>query len=258
MIQKITYEKFGSGSENIIFLHAFPLDGRMWAQQILVLKDQYTLFVPDMRCFGKNLSNDAVFCTIDTYADDILQMMNDENLNKAVLCGLSIGGYIILRCMQKFPERISKVILADTKAENDDNTGLLNRAATITKLQDGKQNEVIEGLLGKLMSKHTIDNKPRVVTDVREMMEQQTALAMQSATAALAMRINSKEFLKDIKVPALILVGADDALTPPVFSQTLNEQIAGSILHTIQNAGHLSNMEQPEEFNALVMKFLET
>lgn len=255
-MQKLSYEKYGTEPNHILLLHAFPLDGRMWAAQTDVLKEKYTVLVPDMRCFGKNKQNETVYCTIDTYADDVLQIMNDEKLETVTLCGLSIGGYIILRCLQKFPERISKVILANTRAENDDNAGLLNRAGLLAQLQEGKKDEVLNGLLAKLLCKHTIDTKPDLVKHVKEIMQQQTKDAMLSATVALAMRVNSLSYLKDINIPALIIVGEDDVLTPLAFSQTMHAQITGSHLHVIKNAGHLSNMEQPAEFNKAISRFL--
>ncbi|MBC8048253.1 MAG: alpha/beta hydrolase [Fimbriimonadaceae bacterium] len=257
MSDKISFEKFGTGKEHIIFLHAFPLDGRMWMQQVLHLKDDYTIIVPDMRCFGKSATSENVFCSMETYSNDVLQIINDLDIDKAILCGLSIGGYIILRSLQKFPERISKIILADTKSENDDNAGLINRANTIIKLQDNKKDEVIEGLLGKLLCKNTIENKSAVVNDAKANMQQQTALAMMSATAALAMRTNTKESLKEINIPALILVGEEDVITPPSASETLHNNIANSEMQIIKNAGHLSNFENPEDFNAALSQFLK-
>lgn len=255
-MQKLTYETYGTGSNHILLLHAFPLDGRMWAAQTEVLKEKYTVLVPDMRCFGKNKQNETVFCTIDTYADDVLQIINEEKLETVTLCGLSIGGYIILRCLQKFPERISKVILANTRAENDDNAGLLNRAGILAQLQEGKKDEVMNVLLEKLLCKQTLETKPELMKHVKEIMQQQTIDAMQSATVALAMRINSVSYLRDINIPALIIVGEDDVLTPPAFSQTMHVHITDSHLQVIKNAGHLSNMEQPAEFNKALSRFL--
>lgn len=253
----ILYEKYGSADTSLVFIHAFPLDGRMWMQQVLHFKDRYTVIIPDLRGFGKNNGNEEFIPSIETYSNDILQLLDQLNIEKAVLCGLSLGGYIALRCMQKFPQRISRLILADTKAENDDNTGLLSRMNTLDLLQqDGKKEEVLDALLPKLISKNAFSNSPSIVQDVRSMMKGQHPLAMAHATAAMAMRLNSTEALKKIDVPVLLIAGSNDQITPPECAYRMQQQINNSTVVVIEHAGHLSNLEDPVAFNAALDDFL--
>lgn len=253
----ILFEKYGSGDTSLIFIHAFPLDGRMWMQQVLHFKDRYTVIIPDLRGFGKNNGNEEFIPSMETYSNDILQLMDQLNIEKAVLCGLSLGGYIALRCIQKFPQRISRLILADTKAENDNNAGLLSRMNTLDLLQqEGKKEEVLNALLPKLISKDALTDSPSLVQDVRSMMDGQQPLAMAHATAAMAMRLNSIEVLNTIDIPVLLITGSNDQITPPECAYRMQQQINNSTVVIIEDAGHLSNLEDPVKFNAALDDFL--
>lgn len=252
----IAYEKFGSGEKHLILLHAFPFDGRMWMQQIIALKDEFTLIVPDMRGFGKSSEMELYISSMDSFAGDVLEVANHAGLNKFSLCGLSMGGYLIFKCWQLFKSRIEKIILADTRAENDTAAGLADRASTLIRLQMGEKESIAQELLLKLISNKTITYNVQAADNALAMMQDQTTEAFICGTVAIAMRMNAVDVLKTIQVPTCIIVGSEDVLTPLSFSQNMHQQITGSELHVIEHAGHLSNLEQPEKFNEIIRKFL--
>jgi 3-oxoadipate enol-lactonase len=244
----------------LIFVHAFPMSSNMWQPQVEFFESKFRVITYDVRGLGLSKSINNQF-TMETYANDLLSIIEYLNLEKVFVCGVSMGGYIIMRSYIKNPGKFKGIILADTRAEKDDDTGLISRSNIIFNLLNDKENkfrnEFISTFLTKLINKKNYDNL-LIRNFLEKIIDENTNEGICGAQLALATRINSIDYLKSFNVPALILVGEDDVLTPPSCAETINNLILDSILKIIPDSGHLSNLENPIIFNKYILDFLES
>jgi len=245
----------GGKGEPLIFIHAYPLCSRMWDKQAEYFNDRFRVITYDIRGLGYSNELESYLFTMEDLVDDLENILNHIKLDKVNACGLSVGGYILLRSAERMPERFSSLILADTKAESDDHDSMLNRSAGIKKIRSGMKDEFIEAMLPKLISNEGFNN-PEINNKVREMMGWMDVNGMCSVMIAIATRTNLINRLKNISIPSLVIVGKEDALTPVIHSFYLKENLRNAKYHLIKNAGHISNMEKPEEFNKALEEFL--
>jgi len=244
----------GNGSA-LLFVHAFPLNSKMWNPQVEFFKNKFRIVTYDVRGLGKSKSGNNQF-TMETYSNDLLEIIDFLKIGKVNACGLSMGGYILQRAFVKKPDAFKTLTLADTRSERDDNAGLINRSNVIENLKSGKRNEFIAEFLQKLINKKSYDNA-EIRNFLEGIIEENSTEGICGAQLALATRVNSKDFLNQINVPALILVGEDDILTPPTAAEVMKNLIPESEMKIIKNSGHMSNLENTNEFNRYLMDFLE-
>lgn len=245
----VEYEKNGPP---LIFIHAFPLCHRMWDKQVEHFKDKFHVILYDVRGLGYSTELESYQYMMENFSDDLISVMDFLNIEKAHVCGLSMGGYIAVRTLVRFPDRFLSVILADTKAERDDDAGLLAR---YNMFQDVNKHGVVKDFPKKLLNEENY-NVDEIRGFVEEMIGWQTKEGVLGAIIALATRTTTLNELAKLNVPGLILVGEDDILTPPAFSERMRDALSNSQMHIISNAGHLTNMENPEEFNKILDTFL--
>lgn len=243
----------GSG-EPLIFIHAFPLCNRMWDKQVEFFKDKFRVITYDLRALGYSTKYDLQF-TMENLANDFIDIVENLHLKKINACGLSIGGYIILRTLVKKPEIFNSVILADTKAEKDTDEALLNRCASIINIKNGKRKEFVDSMMKILISEKSLNN-PEIKNYVEEIISWQSDEGICSTLIALATRTNTIDYLKNLNIPALIIVGAEDKATPIEAAEKMKKCFKAPEFKILQNAGHLSNIENPEEFNNSIINFL--
>ena len=239
----------------LIFVHAFPLCHRMWDKQVEHFKNNYRIILFDTRGLGYSTELDSWQYMMENLADDLISVMDFLKIDKANVCGLSMGGYITLRALTKNPERFISVILADTRAEKDDDKGLIGRGNMFNEVKKDGIDNLIKEFPKKLLGKESYNNH-ELRSFVEEMISWQTPDGICGALIAMATRTTTLEELKQINIPAQIIVGSDDELTPLPFSERMQEVISDSYLNVILNAGHLTNMEKPEEFNSIMDNFL--
>jgi pimeloyl-ACP methyl ester carboxylesterase len=229
----------------------------MWDEQIEFFKDKFRVITYDVRGLGKSYVDNNEIYSMESYADDLIFIIKEMKLEKVNACGLSMGGYIMLRAIDKSPELFSKIILSDTKAENDDNTGLLNRSNMLKKLFTEGKDFILPDFLAKVSGEESLKNE-RLQGKLKDILSNQNADGIAKALTAIALRLNQTEALSKINIPALILVGDRDKGTPIPASEKMNSLIPNSEMKIISNAGHFSNIENPEEFNRTIYKFLNT
>ncbi len=193
---------------------------------------------------------------MEMFVDDLIELLDGLKIEEVVLCGLSMGGYIALRAVEKSPGRVRGLILCDTKAEADSNEAKLKRAGTIKSLKEKGMEPFVEAQLQALLAPQTITQNPATVEMVRRMIQHNSPLGMCGALLAMAGRTDTSAALPNLKTPTLILVGEDDTLTPPEVSKNIHQKIPHSGIHIIQRAGHLSNLENTEDFNRHLGDFL--
>ena len=252
----IAYDDHGVG-QPVLFLHAFPLNRSMWQGQIVTLlnEQRFRLVALDWRGFGESEST-TTLTTMELLADDVAELMDALGMQQAILCGLSLGGYVAFAFLRKYPERVQGLIVADTKPDADTEEGRANRERIAQLAESEGPGAVADLQMPKLLSAYTHQHHLEVEMQVRRMAEAATGSGIASVSRGMAQRADANDLLAQISVPTLVLVGEQDALTPPEVAQEYVSHIPGAQLVVIPQAGHLSNLEQPETFFVAIHNFL--
>jgi len=239
----------------IILIHGFPLDHTMWQPQVQALKDQYRVITYDVRGLGKSEVGDCQY-TMEMYANDLISLMDELKIETAVWCGLSMGGYIILRAIEKYTDRCQALALCDTRSEADPDEGKIKRAQLIDEIKKNGIPKFSDDFLKTIFTPQTLAQNKEYVSNLIKTIGSQNPLGVCGALLAMGMRTDTTKNLDQIQVPTLILVGENDLLTPPPLSQIMHEKIPKSDIRIITNAAHMSNLENPNEFNQHLLEFL--
>ena len=251
---EIGYDLTGTGTP-VVLLHGFPFNRTMWREQIEALAERHRILALDLRGHGETSATTEP-ATMEEMARDVSDLMEKLNMGRAAVCGLSMGGYVALALYRMFPLRARALVLADTRPAADTEEARANREVQAVKaLQEGMAG-IADAMLPKLLSPKTVARAPAVVARVREMILKTNPQGAASALRGMALRRDQTRLLSRVVVPTLILVGNEDAITPPADSELMRREIGGSRLEVIENAGHVSNLEQPEKFNSALTKFL--
>lgn len=252
---QLSYDDVGEGSVPVIFLHGFPFDKTMWYDQLDFLKFSYRLISCDIRGFGKSTDEESTL-SIDLFTDDLIKFMDKLGIDKAIICGLSMGGYIALNAIKRFPNRFDALILCDTQCIADTTEVKEKRYKTIDEIEGGGVTNFNEGFIESVFHKDSITNNKELVGQVRSVVFANSEHIIKQGLVALAERSETCSILNEISVPTLIICGREDEVTPLAQSESMNEAINDSELRVIDHAGHLSNLEQPHEFNQHLSDFL--
>ncbi len=241
---------------SVIFLHGFPFDSSTWKAQADHLKGRYQVWTPDLRGHGGGAAPAGPWM-ISHFVRDLENFMNEKKIAKAILCGLSMGGYIALQFVAKHPERVEGLVLCDTRADSDSNDAKEKRFDTIEKILKEGTAGFAKDFSKNVLSESTLRNRPEIQREVEAMILSNKPENVVRVLAALASRWDNRAGLSSIKCPTAVFVGADDKITPPELSEIIAGGIEDSEFQIIENAGHLSNLEQPETFNEYLDSFLE-
>lgn len=243
----------------VVLLHGFPLNRTMWEAQQTKVGSRYRVIAPDLRGHGHTAAPDGIY-TIDAMADDVIDLLNAMQLkDPVVLGGLSMGGYIALSLVARYPERVRALMLMDTRAGADSTEAALGREELAKKVEAGRSvRPVVEAMLPKLFSEMTRTHHADRMEPVRHMMEKTPVRAVAGALRGMAARPDRTSDLVQIKVPTLILVGEDDTVTPPAEARAMAEAIPGAQLVIIPKAGHLAPWENPAASNEAILRFLSS
>ena len=244
-----------TNSPTIIFIHGFPLNKLMWEKQIEVYKENYRVIAYDIRGHGNTEVGNVNF-SIELFVYDLLSLMDALKIDKAILCGFSMGGYIALNAIEHHPERFNALLLCDTNCAADSSETKENRMITIEVIKAKGIEEYAEESLKKLFAPISYSNHIEEIAVVREMIMNTSEQSLYKTLHALAERSDACSRLHKIKVPVLILVGKEDVITPPDVALSMHEKMKGSFIHVIDYAGHVSNMENSKEFNNQLSEFL--
>jgi len=236
----------------VVFLHAFPLDASMWADQRERLADRPTL-APHFPGFGGRPPGAP---SLDDFADAVLLDLDREGIRRAVFVGLSMGGYVAFRLHARAPDRIAGLVLADTKAGADGEEAKEKRDDQMARIREEGVGWMPDALLPALLGETTRENRPDVVERVRGMIERADPDGVVGALQAMRERPDSTRELARIRVPVLALVGEEDGITPVDEARTLAQGVSDGHLVVIPGAGHLSNLEAPEAFERALLSFL--
>lgn len=253
----LSYDDVGVGSIPIIFLHGFPFNKTMWQLQLDYLKSSYRLIACDIRGFGKSKDEESPL-SINLFSDDLIEFMDKLKVDKAIICGLSMGGFIALNAIKRFPNRFVALILCDTQCIADTPEVKEKRFKTIDEIAFNGVTNFNEGFIKNVFHKDSLNNKKELVEKLSKDVFSNSEHIITFGLKALAERSETCSVLNKITIPTLIICGKDDVVTPLAQSEFMNEVIKGSILKVIDNAGHVSNLEKPDEFNKYLLEFLTT
>ncbi len=231
----------------VLLLHAFPLNRRMWAPQQEALRGEARILAVDFRGFGESDLSPGPY-SLEDLAEDVLGLAHSLGITSAVVVGLSMGGYVAFRLVERAPEFVRALVLADTRAEADTPEGRAGRLVLAERAQrEGLA--ALEQFLRGLFGPTTRASRPEVVALLRQIIGDPPGEALAGALRALADRPDSRPLLAAITAPTLVLVGEEDGLTTPESAHVIADGIRGARLVVLPQAGHLSNLETPEAFN---------
>jgi pimeloyl-ACP methyl ester carboxylesterase len=254
---QVSYLDFGHGRP-VVLLHAFPLAKEMWEIQISDLAEEYRVLALDAPGFGESSPFDGV-PSIEAAARRVAAFLEAVEIDQPVILGgLSMGGYTALAFARLFPERLAALILADTKAEPDDEAGKAKREEMIAFVEEKGGDAVIDKMLPAMLSPLTLQERPEVVETVKSLGKGQQTKTITDAIAALRDRPDARPGLAAIQVPTLVIGGVDDQAASPEVMSGLAKGIANARHEIIPAAGHLSNLEQPQVFSEILKDFLES
>jgi pimeloyl-ACP methyl ester carboxylesterase len=254
-------EELLKGTRTLILIHAFPLSADQWLPQLARVPPGWRFIAPDIRGFrgmGPAFEDAGLDgATMDDYAADVLALMDHLDLRRAAIGGLSMGGYVAMAVAARAPERVSHLILADTKMTADTEEGRAGRDAMRAMVERDGPASVATAMLPKLLGETSHRLQPDLDDAVRRLIEVNRTEGIAGGIGAMKSRPDRTAALAALRVPALIVCGDEDVITPKADSQAMAATIPGASLIVIPRAGHLSNLEQASAFNATLQHFLE-
>lgn len=243
--------------QTVVLLHAFPVAAETWRPQLEAVPAGWRFIAPDLRGFGQSEVGDpAAPASMEGYARDVVGLLDHLCLDRVVVGGLSMGGYVAFALQRLAPERLAGLVLADTRAEADDETARANRDRMAETLAQGGLVPAVESMVAHLLGPTSLRSRPDVVRRVRELVLAQPLGAIYRALRSMKSRPDSTSLLAGITCPTLVVVGAEDLITKVEIARDMHARIPGAELAVIEEAGHLSNLEQPVAFNAALAAFL--
>ena len=240
----------------VVFVHGFPFSHEMWTPQLDVVSRSYRVIAYDVRGHGLSDIGDGQY-TIEAHVDDLFGLIDHLGLGAVILVGLSMGGYIVLRALEREQNRFLAAALCDTRPEADSNEGKLRRFASIAAVRKSGSAAFAENFVKAVFAPATFAANPEAIAAIRRIIEHTPPLSIAGTQLALASRTDTTGSLPAIRIPTLILVGEQDVTTPPEASRLMHERIPGSELHIISGAAHMSNLENTGEFNRHLLAFLQ-
>jgi pimeloyl-ACP methyl ester carboxylesterase len=240
----------------ILFIHGFPFNSAMWGAQLATLPPGWRGIAPDLRGFGASERGHRDVLDMPRFADDVITFLDQLGIERTVVCGLSMGGYVAFEMWRHHPDRIRGLVLCDTRAGTDSPEAQRGRRQLAEKVLADGQQVVIDGMLPKLLAPMTLRRRKDIVSFVAAMMAETSRDTIARALIGMAIRPDSEPVLRTIDVPVLIMVGEEDVITNRGHAEMMARGIRGARLESIPAAGHLPNLEQPEDFNHALNQFL--
>jgi pimeloyl-ACP methyl ester carboxylesterase len=246
----IGYDDVGVSEDVLVLVHGHPFDRSMWRPQLEL--PGWRVIAPDLRGYGETTVVPGV-TPLSTFAEDIAALLDHLGVERFVLGGLSMGGQIVLECHRLFPARIRGLLLADTFAQAETPAGRQHRNELADRLLREGMTGYAEEVLTKMVAPHNLASAGE---HAFRMMRRAPAEGAAAALRGRAERPDYTDMLSTIAVPTLVVVGSDDEFTPIADAEYLHDRIPGSTLAVIEDAGHLPNLERPDEFTKALVEFL--
>jgi pimeloyl-ACP methyl ester carboxylesterase len=250
----MAHEDHGHGLP-LVLVHGFPLGRWIWDGPRAALISRYRVVTPDLRGHGESEVPDGPYL-MEQHAQDVLALLDHLGIERFVLGGLSMGGYVGFAILRLAAERVRALLLFDTRSRADSEAERQGREANAQLALGEGSGRVVERMLPALLGATTRRERPDLVEDVRRRLSATAPASIAAALRGMAARPDSTALLGTLALPTLIVVGSEDTLTPPAEAEAMHAAIAGSRLRQIAGAGHLSTVEQPETVSAALAEFL--
>jgi pimeloyl-ACP methyl ester carboxylesterase len=256
---ELAYIDRGTGPP-VLLVHGFPLDHTMWSAQIDAIAARSRVIAPDLRGFGQSTLGSAdprAGVSMEQYADDLAELLDILEITEPiVLAGFSMGGYIAWQFVRKYAARLRGLIQCDTRAVADTEEARAGRLKMADHVAEWGSARVAEMMGPKLLAPRTFEQQPAVVAAVRQVVERTSPAAIAAAQRGMAARPDMTGLLPAIKVPTLIVVGAEDAISPPAEMKSISAAIPNAQFVEIPDAGHMTTMENASAVNTAMTQFL--
>jgi pimeloyl-ACP methyl ester carboxylesterase len=252
---EIAYEAYGDGVP-VVLLHPFPCHHELWKPAARALESRYRLILPDLRGHGESGIGKGP-ATMEKHAADLVRVLDDAKVGRAVFAGNSIGGYVLFEFWRKFRGRVAGLILCNTKAQPDNPEARANRLRVADEVMERGTEFFAESQLPRLMGETTRHSRPDLVEGARKMMLKMSPEDIAMVQRGMAERPDSVPALKTVNVPTLIITGDEDTLTGVPDAELMRQQIQGSTLKVVAKAGHYSPWEQAEEIGRMLRQFVD-
>lgn len=253
--RRLRYEDTGGDAPAVLLLHGFPLSSAMWAPQLQALGDRHRLIAPDLPGFGGSDSPaDPDAWRMGDYGDAAKALLDFLGIASAVVVGHSMGGYVAFSLIRRYPDRVRALVLQDTRAGADSQETFATREEQQREVRAAGTAALRPRLLQKLLAPKNFGD-PSLESSVLSLMDHPVS-GYVAALEAMKHRPDSTPTLSRIRVPTLVVVGAEDVLTPPSVARAMQAAIPGARLAEVPGAGHLANLEEPEGFNEALASFL--
>ena len=252
----LSWREVGEGSDVVVLLHGFPFNSGIWRPQLDAPPSGWRLIAPDLRGFGGSGPVQDNRLSMDLFAQDTIGLIRHLGLRRAVIGGLSMGGYVVFALLRAAPELARGLILSDTRAGADSAEGKQGRLKNAKHVQANGTAALIDAMVPRLLHERTRAELPHIEQELRRVMGEASPAATAAALLGMADRPDSTPQLRSINVPTQVVVGASDEITPPGDARLLARAIPGAQIEIIPNAGHLPNLEQPAAFNQVLTAFL--
>jgi pimeloyl-ACP methyl ester carboxylesterase len=256
---ELAYVDRGTGPP-VLLIHGFPLDHTMWSSQIDEIAQRWRVIAPDLRGFGQSTFGNAdplAGISMERYADDLAELLDAAGITEPiVLTGFSMGGYVAWQFVRKYCDRLRGLIQCDTRAAADTEEARAGRLKMAENVGEWGSARVAVMMRPKLLASRTFEQKPAVVAAVRQVVERTSPAAIAAAQRGMAARPDMTNLLPAIKLPTLIVVGAEDAISPPDEMKSISAAIPNAQFVEIPQAGHMTTMENPTAVNTAMTQFL--
>jgi pimeloyl-ACP methyl ester carboxylesterase len=251
----IAYDDCGEGPV-LLLIHGFPLNRQMWQAQLLPLAGAgYRVIAPDLRGFGSS-DAPAEGYSMDGFADDLVAFLDALKIERAVVGGMSMGGYILQDLLERYPERISAACFIATKSSADDEEGRARRSAMAAQAERLGANPIIKNFAELLFAPETMHRQPALIAQVTSWMRSTPPRALAGGLLAMRDRKDYTPLLPGFRQPSLVVVGSEDRASSHTAIELFTAGLPNCTSQVISGAGHMVNMEQPGDFNAALLRFL--
>jgi len=251
----IAYDDCGEGPA-LLLIHGFPLNRQMWQAQLLPLASAgYRVIAPDLRGFGSS-GAPAEGYSMDGFADDLVAFLDALQIDRAVVGGMSMGGYILLDLLERHPERVAAACFIATKSSADDEEGRARRSAMAAQAERLGANPIIKNFAELLFAPETMHRQPALIAQVTSWMRSTPPRALAGGLLAMRDRKDYTPLLPGFRQPSLVVVGSEDRASSHAAIELFTSGLPSCTSQVISGAGHMVNMEQPGEFNATLLRFL--
>lgn len=241
----------------LLLIHGFPLDATLWSEQVEGLSADARILAPDLRGFGADRRPLPEVMTMEAHAEDLRDLLDEQGVDRVVLCGLSMGGYVAMAFLERWPERVAGLILAHTRASVDDEAGRQARMELVHEVTERGMERLARGMVGGLLTPRTMQRHPELVERVRAMIARQQPEAAAASALGMAQRMDRHATLRKVRVPALILVGEHDRLMPPHTAEPMREAMPHADLVMLPETAHLGCLEFSMGFNGAIHRWLK-